>query len=90
MADQHYAQNLMELNKAQQDIVRLETQVEHMSRAIDNLTSMLNEQAKTLAAIQKTLSEARGGWKTLMIVGGAASTLGAVLSWIASHVRFAP
>ena len=90
MADQHYAQNLMELNKAQQDIVRLETQVEHMSRAIDNLTSMLNEQAKTLAAIQKTLSEARGGWKTLMIVGGAASTLGAVLSWIASHVRFTP
>jgi prefoldin subunit 5 len=80
----------MELNKAQQDIVRLETQVEHMSRAIDNLTSMLNEQAKTLAAIQKTLSEARGGWKTLMIVGGAASTLGAVLSWIASHVRFTP
>lgn len=90
MADQQYAQNLMELNKAQQDIVRLETQVEHMSRAIDNLTSMLNEQAKTLAAIQKTLSEARGGWKTLMIVGGAASTLGAVLSWIVSHVRFAP
>ena len=80
----------MEISKAQQDIVRLEVQVEHMARAIDALTSMLNEQAKTLAEIQKTLSEARGGWRTLMLVGGAASTIGALISWVASHVRFAP
>lgn len=33
-----------------------------------------------------TLSEARGGWKTLMVVGGAASTLGAALSWIIQHL----
>jgi prefoldin subunit 5 len=81
---------MMELSKAQQDIVRLETQVEHMSRAIDNLTSLLNEQTRTLADIQKTLSEARGGWRTLMLVGGAASTIGASISWMASHVRFTP
>jgi hypothetical protein len=89
MADQ-YQQNSMDINKAQQDIVRLEVEVEHMTRAIEALTNMLNEQAKTLAAIQKTLSEARGGWRTLMLVGGAASTIGALISWIASHVRITP
>jgi prefoldin subunit 5 len=89
MADQ-YQQNSMDINKAQQDIVRLEVEVEHMTRAIEALTNMLNEQAKTLAAIQKTLSEARGGWRTLMLVGGAASTIGALIAWISSHVRFTP
>jgi hypothetical protein len=80
----------MDINKAQQDIVRLEVEVEHMTRAIEALTNMLNEQAKTLAAIQKTLSEARGGWRTLMLVGGAASTIGALIAWISSHVRITP
>jgi prefoldin subunit 5 len=89
MADQ-YQQNSMDINKAQQDIVRLEVEVEHMTRAIEALTNMLNEQAKTLAAIQKTLSEARGGWRTLMLVGGAASTIGALIAWISSHVRITP
>jgi hypothetical protein len=31
------------------------------------------------------LSEARGGWKLLVALGGAASTLGAGLTWIATH-----
>jgi len=33
----------------------------------------------TLTAIDKTLSEARGGWKVLMLVGGARSVVGAGL-----------
>jgi len=33
----------------------------------------------TLTAIDKTLSEARGGWKVLMLVGGASSVVGASL-----------
>jgi len=41
----------------------------------------------TLTAIDKTLSEARGGWKVLMLVGGASSVVGASLvqlvSWYA-------
>jgi hypothetical protein len=33
-----------------------------------------------------TLSEARGGWKTLMFVGGAASSLGAAIAWVIQHL----
>ncbi len=31
------------------------------------------------------LSEAKGGWRVMMLLGGAASTLGGVLTWVASH-----
>jgi hypothetical protein len=33
-----------------------------------------------------TLSEARGGWKTLMVVGGAASSAGAAIAWVIQHL----
>ena len=31
------------------------------------------------------LSEAKGGWKLLMGLGGAAATLGSALTWLATH-----
>lgn len=33
------------------------------------------------------LSEARGGWRTLMLVGGAIGTLSAAVTWAASHIK---
>jgi hypothetical protein len=44
-----------------------------MDRMLENMKAM---QAKT--AIDKTLSEAKGGWKVLMLVGGASSVMGLV------------
>lgn len=38
-----------------------------------------------LDLVLEKLTEAKGGWKLLMALGGAAATLGAVLSWFASH-----
>jgi len=43
------------------------------------VASMLAMQA-TLTTIEKTLSEARGGWKVLMMIGGAGGALGAALT----------
>ena len=36
------------------------------------------------------LSEARGGWRTLMLLGGAGATLGAALPWLIDHLKFHP
>ena len=33
------------------------------------------------------LAEAKGGWKVMLMFGGAAGTLGAGLSWIFSHLK---
>lgn len=36
------------------------------------------------------LAEAKGGWRTLMLLGGAASTVGGCVTWIATHWQGAP
>ncbi len=38
----------------------------------------------TLTAIDKTLSEAKGGWKMLMLVGGAGGVVGSFLTYLAN------
>jgi ureidoglycolate hydrolase len=45
----------------------------YMDKMLETMKSMQN----TLTDINATLSEAKGGWKVLMLVGGAAGTVGA-------------
>lgn len=47
---------------------------------IDALKDSIEELKVEVKRISATLSEARGGWRTLMLVGGAASVLGAAAS----------
>jgi hypothetical protein len=46
---------------------------------MDKLMQDMNDVKLTLASIQSTLSEAKGGWKVMMLLGGASSVLGASL-----------
>lgn len=54
------------------EIAVLKTQVAHLQSHVDEIRTDLKE-------IKATLAEARGGWKTLMLVAGVSSTLGAFL-----------
>lgn len=54
-------------------IAILKTELDHMMRDMDSLK-------QDVKAIRETLSEARGGWKTLMLVAGVSSTLGALMA----------
>jgi len=41
------------------------------------------EMAKDIKVILQTLSEARGGWRVMMLVGGASGVLGAFITkWV--------
>ena len=53
--------------------------IEHLQRDMDKLVASVAEMQKTLSGIEKTLSEAKGGWKVLMGVAGAGGVLGAGL-----------
>ncbi|VDO06515.1 unnamed protein product [Brugia timori] len=64
------------LAKAQVDIGRLETEVSHLTDAVKELRASNAAVTKALVDIQRTLDEARGGWRTLMFVGGAAASMG--------------
>jgi prefoldin subunit 5 len=53
--------------------------IKHLQDDMDKMLANMKEMQATLLAIDKTLSEARGGWKVLMLVGGASSVMGAGL-----------
>jgi hypothetical protein len=46
--------------------------------------------AKTVNEMSSTMSEARGGWKTLAWLGGISVTAGGFMTWIATHFKFSP
>ena len=54
-------------------------EIKHLQDGMDRLVSDMDDIKKTLDAIQSTLAEAKGGWKILMLMGGASSVLGAGL-----------
>ena len=40
-----------------------------------------------LDQVLEKLSEAKGGWRTLMLLGGAGATAGALVPWLFEHLR---
>lgn len=40
-----------------------------------------------LDLVLEKLSEAKGGWRTLMLLGGAGATAGALVPWLFEHLR---
>jgi hypothetical protein len=74
------------LATARIDIARLEVEVGHLTRSMAELSESNLQLTAKLDQMLLTLSEARGGWKTLMVVGGAASTVGAALTWLMQHL----
>jgi prefoldin subunit 5 len=54
--------------------------IKHLQDDMDKLVSDMNDIKKTLQAINNTLSEAKGGWKVLMMFGGAGGVAGAIIT----------
>lgn len=61
--------------------------IKHLQDDMDKMLENMKAMQATLTAIDKTLSEARGGWKVLVLVGGASSVVGAglvqLINWYA-------
>lgn len=55
----------------------------HLQSDMDKLVASVAVMQKTLTDIDKTLSEAKGGWKMLLAVGGAGGAAGAFLVQVA-------
>lgn len=61
-----------------------------MEQEVKQLTAQMAQMQQTLDHINSTLSEAKGGWRVLMYVGGASAAVGGFIAWIFQHVRIAP
>jgi prefoldin subunit 5 len=58
-----------------------ETEIKHLQADMDKLVSDMEDIKKTLSSISTTLAEARGGWKVLMMLGGAGGVLGSSVTY---------
>jgi hypothetical protein len=53
--------------------------IAHLQNDMDKMLENMKAMQATLTAIDKTLSEAKGGWRMLMLLSGASGTIGAGL-----------
>jgi len=56
--------------------------IKHLQDDMDKLVASVALMQQTLTAIDKTLSEAKGGWKMLLLIGGAGGALGSLLTHV--------
>jgi prefoldin subunit 5 len=59
--------------------------IEHLQVDMDKMVKEMAEIKTTLQNIERTLSEAKGGWKTLMAIGGAVSLVTGIVGVIVGY-----
>ncbi len=69
------------------DFGRLEAEVKALTEAFRAQTTLISALSDRLEEMNSTLAEARGGWRTLLWFGGAASAAGAGVAWALTHLR---
>ena len=78
------------LSQAHVAIAVLETKVEAQAKEIERLTRVIESLATKLDTVATTLTEARGGWRAMMLLGGAGATFGGLLTWAIEHFTRMP
>jgi phage shock protein A len=69
---------------------QLEGEVKAISQTLEAQNKTLAAVTKELSEIKTTLSEARGGWKTLIYIGGASAAAASAVTWVLQHLRLMP
>ena len=63
-------------------------EIDHLQKDVERIIDDIRDIKATLHAINDTLSQAKGGWRTLMLVGGAGAAVGVTaskfLAWLAT------
>jgi prefoldin subunit 5 len=59
--------------------------IEHLQVDMDKMVKEMAEIKTTLQNIERTLSEAKGGWKTLMAIGGGVSLVTGIIGVIVGY-----
>ena len=68
-------------------IATIQVEVAHLKAAFSDLRATNAELDRKLDQVLSQLAEARGGWRTLMLIGGAAGSLGSAVTWLVSQWR---
>jgi hypothetical protein len=63
----------------------LKAEIVAQRRDIERLAAEMKSQSSSINQIERTLAEARGGWKALAFVAGFSGSLGATITWVVDH-----
>lgn len=66
---------------------QLEGKVEALTKMVADQKSTLEKLNSQLSEVSQTLSEAKGGWRTLLWIGGASASASAGLTWIIHQLK---
>jgi hypothetical protein len=70
-----------------QEFGRMQAQVELLLRSDAEKTELLKALAADVSAMREQMAEARGGWKLMMMLGGASAAFGGAISWALTHLK---
>ncbi|HEX7891478.1 MAG TPA: hypothetical protein VF522_19155 [Ramlibacter sp.] len=68
-----------------QEFGRLQAHVEQLLESNRLLTETVATMSTAIQSMQLQMAEAKGGWKVLMLLGGASASLGSAATWALSH-----
>lgn len=77
-------------NEVHRDLGKHDAQIESLNREVKHLHEDMGRVMQQLADIQNTLSEAKGGWKTLMWVAGFSAAIGGVIVKVGTWISAMP
>ena len=68
--------------KTARELATHASDIRHLQDDMDKVLESMKSMQSTLMAIDKTLSEAKGGWKMLLLIGGAGGAVGSFLTYL--------
>lgn len=71
--------DLVEYGELRGAVAALQTQIQQITERQSRIDGKLD-------TVISELSHAKGGWKVMMLLGGAASSAGAALTWVLQHL----
>lgn len=74
----------------QRDLGKHDAQIDALNARVDELSSDLKTVMSQLSSIQQTLSEAKGGWKTLMWISGVSAAVGGLMVKVITWIQVLP
>ena len=78
----------VERRQAAVDIAVLKEQVNHLREGQEAMQAAIAGLSTKIDAMASQMAEAKGGWKLLLAVGGAAGTLTEIGHQVASHFTY--
>ena len=70
----------------EQQMYKMIADVAQIKQSMEDVKDRLRELERESAANTETLAQAKGGWRTLLLIGGAASLVGSLITQLVQGI----